>query len=54
MSGFRYTIELELFEYGEVDPATLEDVYYPPMLVATRDNIDSPDVKKALYVDACP
>ncbi|MCB1498790.1 MAG: substrate-binding domain-containing protein [Bauldia sp.] len=39
---------------GEVDPATLEDVYYPPMLVATRDNIDSPDVKKALYVDACP
>lgn len=39
---------------GEVDPATLEDVYYPPMLVATRDNIDSPEVKKALYVDACP
>lgn len=39
---------------GEVDAAKLEDVYYPPMLVATRDNIDSPEVKKALYVDACP
>jgi ribose transport system substrate-binding protein len=39
---------------GEVDASKLEDVYYPPMLVATRDNIDSPEVKKALYVDACP
>jgi ribose transport system substrate-binding protein len=39
---------------GEVDPAKLEHVYYPPMMVATRDNIDSPEVKKALYVDACP
>ena len=26
---------------GEVDPATLEDVAYPPMVVATRDNLDS-------------
>jgi ribose transport system substrate-binding protein len=39
---------------GEVDPTKLEKVYYPPMLVATRDNIDSPEVKKALYVDSCP
>ena len=39
---------------GEVDPATLEDVHYPPMVVATRDNLDSPEVSKALYVDACP
>lgn len=39
---------------GEVDPATLEDVAYPPMVVATRDNLDSPEVKQGLYVDACP
>jgi ribose transport system substrate-binding protein len=39
---------------GEVDPATLEDVAYPPMVVATRDNLDSPEVAKSLYVDACP
>ena len=39
---------------GEVDPATLEDVAYPPMVVATRENLDSPEVSKALYVDACP
>ncbi len=39
---------------GEVDPATLEDVAYPPMVVATRDNLDSPEVAKNLYVDSCP
>lgn len=39
---------------GEVDPATLEDVAYPPMVVATRDNLDTPEVKQGLYVDACP
>ena len=39
---------------GEVDPTKLEDVSYPPMVVATRDNLDSPEVKKGLYVDACP
>jgi ribose transport system substrate-binding protein len=39
---------------GEIDPATLEDVAYPPMVVATRDNLDSPEVAKSLYVDACP
>jgi ribose transport system substrate-binding protein len=39
---------------GEVDPATLEDIAYPPMVVATRDNLDSPEVAKSLYVDACP
>jgi len=39
---------------GEVDPATLDDVAYPPMVVATRDNLDSPEVKQGLYVDACP
>ncbi len=38
---------------GEIDPTTLEDVHYPAMVVATRDNLDSPEVKKALYVDAC-
>lgn len=38
---------------GEVDPATLEDVHYPPMVVATRDNLDSPEVQGALYVDSC-
>lgn len=38
---------------GEVDPAKLEDVAHPPMVVATRDNIDAPEVKKNLYVDAC-
>jgi len=39
---------------GEVDPAKLEKVAYPPMVVATRDNLDTPEVKKNLYVDACP
>ena len=39
---------------GEVDPTKLEDVSYPPMVVATRDNLESPEVKKGLYVDACP
>ena len=39
---------------GEVDAATLEDVAYPPMVVATRDNLDSPEVAKNLYVDSCP
>ncbi len=39
---------------GQVDPATLEDVAYPPMVVATRDNLDSPEVAKNLYVDSCP
>ena len=39
---------------GEVDPTKLDDVSYPPMVVATRDNLDSPEVKKGLYVDACP
>jgi ribose transport system substrate-binding protein len=29
-------------------------VAYPPMVVATRDNLDSPEVKQGLYVDACP
>ncbi|HTN97910.1 MAG TPA: ABC transporter substrate-binding protein [Nordella sp.] len=38
---------------GEIDPAKLEDVTHPPMVVATRDNIDAPEVKKNLYVDAC-
>ncbi|MCY7419896.1 MAG: substrate-binding domain-containing protein [Chloroflexi bacterium] len=38
---------------GEVDPTTLEDVAHPPMIVATRDNVDSPEVQKYLYVDAC-
>jgi ribose transport system substrate-binding protein len=38
---------------GEVDPATLEDVTHPPMVVATRDNLDSPEVQKNLYVDSC-
>ena len=39
---------------GEVDASKLEKVAYPPMVVATRDNLNSPEVKKALYVDACP
>lgn len=39
---------------GETDPAKLEDVTHPPMVVATRENIDTPEVKKNLYVDACP
>lgn len=38
---------------GEIDPAKLEDVTHPPMVVATRENIDAPEVKKNLYVDAC-
>jgi len=38
---------------GEVDPATLEDVTHPPMVVATRENLDSPEVQKNLYVDSC-
>ncbi len=38
---------------GEVDPSTLEDVAHPPMVVATRENIDTPEVKKNLYVDSC-
>lgn len=38
---------------GEVDPSTLEDVAHPPMVVATRDNVDDPAVKKNLYVDSC-
>ncbi len=38
---------------GEVDPATLDDVYYPPMVIATRDNIDDPEVAAALYRDSC-
>jgi ribose transport system substrate-binding protein len=37
----------------EVDPASLAKLAHPPMVVATRDNIDNPDVKKNLYVDAC-
>lgn len=39
---------------GEVDPATLEDVTHPPMVIATRDNLSDPTVAKNLYVDACP
>lgn len=38
---------------GEVDPSTLEDVAHPPMVVATRDNMDSPEVQQNLYVEAC-
>lgn len=38
----------------EVDPSTLEDVAHPPMIVATRDNLESPEVQKNLYVDSCP
>jgi ribose transport system substrate-binding protein len=38
---------------GKVDASKLEDVAHPPMVVATRDNIDTPEVKKNLYVDAC-
>jgi ribose transport system substrate-binding protein len=36
-----------------VDPASLPDVKYPPMIVATRDNLDTPEVQKYLYVDSC-
>lgn len=39
---------------GEVDAATLEDVRYPPMVVATRENLETPEVKANLYVDSCP
>lgn len=39
---------------GEVDPAKLEKIAHPPMVVATRANVDAPEVKKNLYVDACP
>ncbi len=38
---------------GEVNPATLPHEAHPPMVVATRDNIDTPAVKKNLYVDSC-
>lgn len=38
---------------GTVDPATLDDVSYPPMVVATRDNLASDEVQKYLYVEAC-
>lgn len=38
---------------GEVDPSTLEDVTHPPMVVATRDNLDSPEVQQNLYVESC-
>src|SRR4029078_13407961 len=38
---------------GEVDASKLDDVASPPMVVATRDNLDSPEVKKGLYVDSC-
>ncbi len=39
---------------NEIDPATVQKISYPPMVVATRDNLDTPEVKKNLYVDACP
>ena len=39
---------------GEVDASKVDKVMYPPMVVATRDNLDTPEVKKNLYVDACP
>ena len=44
----------KLAELQKETDAKIEKIAYPPMVVATRDNLDAPEVKKALYVDACP
>lgn len=33
---------------GEVDPTKVEKVSYPPMVVATRDNLDKPEDRKSV------
>jgi ribose transport system substrate-binding protein len=36
-----------------IDPATLPRIFYPPMVIATRDNLNTPDVQKLLYSNTC-